>query len=55
MSIIDISYCCTPCKQRSCVRNIKYHKPETKYFSATTFDADNPDKTHKTCIWKLKK
>ena len=51
--MIDTSYCSTPCEQKNCVRNIKYNKPTEKYYSVTTFDDDNPDPKHISCIWKL--
>lgn len=55
MSMYDKSYCNCDCPQRDCERNIKYNPPKHRYFSMTTFDTDNPDKTHKNCMWKIKK
>ena len=55
MSMYDKSYCSTLCDQKDCERNLKYNKPETQYYSVTTFDDSNPDKSHKTCKWKIKK
>ena len=55
MSMYDKSYCNCDCSQSDCERNIKYNPPEHRYFSITTFDTDNPDKTHKDCKWKIKK
>lgn len=54
MSMYDKSYCSTPCDQQDCERNLKHNKPGTKYYSVTTFDDSNPDKSHKTCKWKIK-
>ena len=55
MSICDKSYCATECEDRDCERNIKYNKPETRYYSMTTFDDINPDKMHKCCPWRINK
>ena len=49
----DKSYCSTPCDQKNCERNLKYNKPKTRYYSVTTFDEDNSDKSHKNCKWKI--
>ena len=46
----DKSYCNTVCDQKDCERNLRYHKPLTKYYSVTTFDDAHDD--HKNCIWK---
>lgn len=55
MSMIDRSYCSTICPQKDCARNAGYNRPDTQYYSMTTFDDSNPDKTHKNCKWKVKK
>ena len=55
MSMYDKSYCSTLCDQKDCERNLKYNKPDTQYYSVTTFDDSNPDKSHKSCEWKIKK
>ena len=49
MSMFDRSYCSTPCTQRYCERNLKYHKPATRIYTTSLLDADNPDPAHKTC------
>ena len=51
--MFDKSYCATICDQEDCERNIKFNKPQEKYYSMTTFE-DN-DKNHKNCPWKIKK
>ena len=51
----DKSYCATECEDCDCERNIKFNKPETRFYSMTTFDDSNPDKMHKRCPWKIKK
>lgn len=53
MSMYDRSYCATFCNQKNCERNLKYNKPKTRYYSVTTFDDSNPDKSHKNCKWKI--
>ena len=53
MSMFDKSYCNTVCDQEDCERNIRFNKPQTKYYSVTTFDDANVD--HRNCIWKEKK
>ena len=55
MSMYDKSYCATECEDCDCERNIKFNKPETRFYSMTTFDDSNPDKMHKRCPWKIKK
>lgn len=55
MSIYDKSYCSTPCNRKDCERNLKYNKPMTKYYSVTTFDDINLDKSHKDCEWRIEK
>lgn len=54
-NMYDKSYCATLCEQKDCKRNLRYNKPETQYYSVTTFDDSNPDKSHKSCEWKIKK
>lgn len=51
----DKSYCSTNCNRKDCARNLKFNKPETKYYSVTTFDDVDPDVSHKNCIWKIRK
>lgn len=55
MSMYDKSYCATECEDSNCERNMKYNKPETRIYTATTFDDSNPDKMHKRCPWRIKK
>ena len=55
MSMGDKSYCATECEDCDCERNIKFNKPETRFYSMTTFDDSNPDKMHKRCPWRIKK
>lgn len=55
MSMYDKSYCSTFCDQKDCERNLRFNKPQEKYYSAATFDDSNPDQHHKTCRWKIKK
>lgn len=55
MSMYDKSYCATECEDSNCERNIKFNKPETRFYSMTTFDDSNPDKMHKRCPWRIKK
>lgn len=49
----DKSYCCTFCDQQNCERNLRFHKPITRYYSVATFDNSNPDVSHKDCEWKI--
>ena len=53
--MIDISFCnCMDCPQWDCQRNLRYYKPETQWYSISTFiTKDNTDETHKNCEWKL--
>ena len=55
MSMYDMSWCNQDCPQRSCERNLKYNKPQERFYSVSIFDEDNPDITHKNCKWKIKK
>lgn len=49
----DMSYCATPCDQKDCKRNLKYHKPKSEYYSVTYFDGPGIENTHKKCKWKI--
>ena len=49
MSMFDKSYCATECNRTDCERNLKFHKPATKIYTATMFDQDNPDPEHYSC------
>ena len=51
--MFDKSFCSTVCDQEDCERNIKFHKPEEKYYSMTTFDDIHDD--HENCPWKVVK
>lgn len=53
MSMWDKSYCATFCDQEDCERNVRFNKPEEKYYSVTTFDDAHKD--HRNCPWKQKK
>lgn len=53
MSMYDKSYCSTPCDQKDCERNLRFNKPQGKYYSVTTFD--DTHKYHENCLWKIKK
>lgn len=55
MSMFDKSYCSCDCPQKDCERNLGYCRPSITRYSVTTFDENNPDKTHKDCKWKIKK
>lgn len=55
MSMYDKSYCSTFCDQKDCERNLRFNKPQEKYYSVSTFDDSNPDQNHATCGWKIKK
>ena len=50
---VDISYCSTTCTNDCCKRNIMYYKPPFRYFSCSSFDKNNKDKSHANCKYKL--
>lgn len=52
MSIYDISYCSTNCNRKNCKRNLKYHKPYTKFYSVVKLD-DDKDENHTNCSFFL--
>ena len=45
----DRSYCATKCTRKNCERNLGYHKPVTRFFSASKFDEDAEDDNHMNC------
>ena len=49
MSMLDRSYCATECNRTDCERNLKFHKPENRIYTASMFDNDNPDPMHESC------
>ena len=49
----DKSYCATTCDQKDCERNVRFNKPQEKYYSVTTFDNIHHD--HHNCPWKIEK
>ena len=51
----DKSYCSTPCNRMDCERNLRFYKPEEEYYSVTTFDDNNSDPSHKSCMWRIPK
>ena len=51
----DKSYCSTFCDQKDCERNLRFNKPQERYYSVATFDNSNPDQKHATCGWKIKR
>lgn len=53
MSMWDKSYCSTVCDQKDCERNLRFNKPDTKYYSVAEFDRGEP--SHEKCIWKVKR
>ena len=55
MSMCDKSYCSTFCDQKDCERNLRFNKPQERYYSVATFDDSNSDQKHATCGWKIKK
>lgn len=52
MNMYDKSYCNANCKQRDCLRNMKYNKPQERYYSVSNFE--NNDNEHKNCAYKIK-
>lgn len=50
---VDITYCNTFCMQENCKRNLKFFQPPTKYYSVSSFNADNEDPIHTKCANKL--
>ena len=49
MSMWDTSYCATNCNRKDCARNLKFHKPEFKYYSVACFDEEDVNATHENC------
>ena len=52
MSMKDMSYCGTLCDRRDCERNLAFYEPDDKIFTVTTFDDNNQDLHHESCIWR---
>lgn len=49
MSMCDRSYCATECIRKNCERNLTYHKPCARIYSASYFDEDCKDNKHIRC------
>lgn len=49
MSMYDRSYCSTNCDRKNCKRNLKYHKPRTKFYSVAELDNQEVDASHIRC------
>jgi len=52
MSMEDTSYCGTLCDRRDCERNLAFYAPANEIYTCTTFDDDNQDLHHESCIWR---
>lgn len=49
MSMYDRSYCSTNCNRKDCERNLKYHRPCTKFYSVTELNSEDKNATHLRC------
>ena len=49
MSMYDRSYCSTNCNRKNCERNLKYHKPRTRFYSVVELDSDDVNASHIRC------